>query len=119
VVTSRRLSRNARSAAPPKAKAARIFRVEFNQLRADVNITRRITPHDLRRTTATAMYRADAQRRVAAASQGNTPARNRMVAILHNAAMDLWDVATEEDPAQMWEEARAIASRILAACPTA
>ena len=33
-----------------------------------------------------------------------------MVAILHNAAMDLWDVATEEDAAQMWEEARAIAS---------
>lgn len=62
---------------------------------------------------------ADAQRRVAAASQGNTPARCRMVAILHNAAMDLWDVATEEDPAQMWEDARAIASRILAACPTA
>jgi hypothetical protein len=42
-----------------------------------------------------------------------------MVAILHNAAMDLWDVATEQDPAQMWEDARAIASRILAACPTA
>jgi hypothetical protein len=42
----------------------------------------------------------------------------RLAAILHNAAMDLWDVATEEDPAQMWEEARAIASRILAACPT-
>jgi len=60
---------------------------------------------------------ADAQRRVAAAAKGNTPARNRMVAILHNAAMDLWDVATEEDAAQMWEEARAIASRILAACP--
>src|ERR1700739_3662848 len=62
---------------------------------------------------------ADPYGRVAAASKGNTPARNRMVAILHNAAMDLWDVATEEDPAQMWEEARAIASRILAACPTA
>jgi hypothetical protein len=62
---------------------------------------------------------ADAQRRVAAARQGNTPVRNRMVAILHNAAMDLWDVATEQDPAQMWEDARAIASRILAACPTA
>jgi len=59
------------------------------------------------------------QRRVAAALKANTPARNRMVAILHNAAMDLWDVATEEDTAQMWEEARAIASRILAACPTA
>jgi hypothetical protein len=61
---------------------------------------------------------ADAQRRVAAACKGNTPARTRMVAILHNAAMDLWDVATEEDAAQMWEEARAIASRILAACPS-
>ena len=43
----------------------------------------------------------------------------RLAAILHNAAMDLWDVATEQDAAQMWEEARAIASRILAACPTA
>ena len=43
----------------------------------------------------------------------------RLATILHNAAMDLWDVATEEDAAQMWEEARAIASRILAACPTA
>lgn len=41
----------------------------------------------------------------------------RLVAILHNAAMDLWDVATEQDAGQMWEEARAIASRILAACP--
>jgi hypothetical protein len=29
--------------------------------------------------------------------------------------MDLWDVASEEDAAQIWEEARAIASRILAA----
>jgi hypothetical protein len=43
----------------------------------------------------------------------------RLAAILHNAAMDLWDVATEQDEYQMWEEARAIASRILAACPTA
>jgi hypothetical protein len=41
----------------------------------------------------------------------------RLAAILHLAAMDLWDVATEQDQAQMWEEARAIASRILAACP--
>jgi hypothetical protein len=41
----------------------------------------------------------------------------RFAAILYNAAQDLWDVATEEDAAQMWEEARAIASRILAACP--
>ena len=43
----------------------------------------------------------------------------RLAAILHMAAMDLWDVATEQDAAQMWEEARAIASRILAACPAA
>jgi hypothetical protein len=34
------------------------------------------------------------------------------------ALQDLCDVATEEDAAQLWEEARAIASRILAACPT-
>ena len=40
----------------------------------------------------------------------------RLAAILHMAAMDLWDVATEQDQGQMWEEARAIASRILAAC---
>ena len=45
--------------------------------------------------------------------------RGPAAGFLHNAAMDLWDVATEEDPAQMWEEARAIGSRILAACPTA
>ena len=63
----------------------------------------------------------------------HNPAHRRMVAILHNAAMDLWDVATEEDAphptdkdpsggapfAQTWEEARAIVSRILAACLTA
>jgi integrase len=36
---------------------ARIFRVEFNQLRADIGITRRIIAHDLRRTTAVAMLR--------------------------------------------------------------
>jgi len=42
----------------------------------------------------------------------------RLAAVLHLAAQDLWDVATEQDQAQMWEEARAIASRILAACPS-
>lgn len=42
----------------------------------------------------------------------------KLAAVLHNAAMDLWDVATEQDEGQMWEEARAIASRILAACPS-
>jgi len=43
----------------------------------------------------------------------------KLAAVLHLAAMDLWDVATEQNDYQMWEEARAIASRILAACPTA
>jgi len=43
----------------------------------------------------------------------------KLAAVLHMAAMDLWDVATEQDEYQMWEEARAIASRILASCPTA
>jgi hypothetical protein len=31
--------------------------------------------------------------------------------------MELWDACTYTDAAQMWEEARAIASRILAAAP--
>jgi hypothetical protein len=43
----------------------------------------------------------------------------RLANILHRAASDLWDVCTYTDAAQMWEEARAIASRILAACPGA
>ena len=47
------------------------------------------------------------------------PAARLAAIILHNAAMDLWDVATGQDECKMWEEARAIASRILAACPTA
>ena len=38
--------------------------------------------------------------------------------ILTHAAMELFDAAALTDPAWMWEEARAIASRILAACPT-
>lgn len=41
----------------------------------------------------------------------------RLAHILNNAATDLWDVCTLDDAPQMWEEARAIASRILAACP--
>lgn len=39
----------------------------------------------------------------------------RFARILHNAAQELWDVCTYDDAPQMWEEARAIASRILAA----
>jgi hypothetical protein len=41
----------------------------------------------------------------------------RVARILHNSATDLWDVCTMTDTAQMQDEARAIASRILAACP--
>jgi hypothetical protein len=41
----------------------------------------------------------------------------RLAHILHRAAQDLWDVCTLHDHAQMYEEARAIASRVLAACP--
>jgi hypothetical protein len=42
----------------------------------------------------------------------------RLARILHHSATDLWDVCTLDDSAQMWEEARAIASRILASCPS-
>jgi hypothetical protein len=42
----------------------------------------------------------------------------RLARILHHSATDLWDVCTLTDTAQMWEEARAVASRILASCPT-
>ena len=41
----------------------------------------------------------------------------RLARILHHAATELWDVCTYTESAEMWEEARAIASRILAACP--
>lgn len=42
----------------------------------------------------------------------------RLARVLHHAATELWDLCTYTDSAEMWEEARAIASRILAACPT-
>lgn len=45
------------------------------------------------------------------------PAAARLAAVLVHAAEELWDAATLEDTAWMWEEARAIASRILASCP--
>lgn len=41
----------------------------------------------------------------------------RLSRVLHHSAQELWDICTETDPAQMYEEARAIASRILASCP--
>jgi hypothetical protein len=34
---------------------------------------------------------------------------------IHNAAQELWDACTHTDTDKMWDEARAIASRILAA----
>lgn len=45
------------------------------------------------------------------------PACARLATILHHAAQELWDACTLTDHAQMYEEARAIASRILASCP--
>lgn len=42
----------------------------------------------------------------------------RLALVLNHCAMELWDICTYTDAADMWEEARAIASRILAACPT-
>jgi len=41
----------------------------------------------------------------------------RLARILHNAATELWDVCTLTDTDQMSSEAKAIATRILAACP--
>ena len=41
----------------------------------------------------------------------------RLSRVLHRSATDLWDLCTETDTAQMYEEARSIASRILASCP--
>lgn len=46
------------------------------------------------------------------------PPAARLARILHHAATELWDLCTYTDSAEMWEEARAIASRILAACPS-
>ncbi len=45
------------------------------------------------------------------------PQAARLSRVLHHSAQELWDICTETDPAQMYEEARSIASRILAACP--
>ena len=42
----------------------------------------------------------------------------RLARILHHSAEELWDLCTYTEAADMWEEARAIASRVLAACPT-
>lgn len=41
----------------------------------------------------------------------------RLAHILVHAAEDLWETATLHNPPDMYEDARRIASRILAACP--
>jgi hypothetical protein len=46
-----------------------------------------------------------------------TPAAARLAHVLNHAATELWDCCTMDDAPQMYEDARAIASRILAACP--
>lgn len=43
----------------------------------------------------------------------------RLARVLNNAAMELWDGCTSDDADSMWEEAGAIASRILASCRSA
>jgi hypothetical protein len=45
------------------------------------------------------------------------PPAARLARILHHAAQELWDACTLQSSADMWEDARAIASRILAAYP--
>jgi hypothetical protein len=41
----------------------------------------------------------------------------RLAHVLCHAAEDLWEASTLTDAAQMYEEARAAASRVLAVCP--
>ena len=41
----------------------------------------------------------------------------KLARLLHHAAQELWDACTHTNSGDMWEEARAIASRILAAAP--
>jgi hypothetical protein len=48
--------------------------------------------------------------------QQNAPAAH-LAELLCHAAEELWDTATLDDSAQMWEDARRIASGILSACP--
>jgi hypothetical protein len=49
-------------------------------------------------------------------AEQSQPAR-RLATILIHAGQELQDAATEADAGYMWEQARAIASRILASCP--
>ncbi|MFZ1085460.1 MAG: hypothetical protein WAN35_10880 [Terracidiphilus sp.] len=48
---------------------------------------------------------------------GQPPYLAGLAELLVGAAEDLWDAATLDDSAQMYEDARRAASRVLAACP--
>jgi hypothetical protein len=41
----------------------------------------------------------------------------KLARVLHHDAQELWDACTHTNSADMWEEARAVASRILTAAP--
>ena len=49
-------------------------------------------------------------------SLGRSQATIRLALILQGAAAELWEVATLDDAAEMWDQVRAISSRLLAAC---
>lgn len=47
---------------------------------------------------------------------GQNPEAASLSEILCGAAEDLWEAAALDDPAQMWEDARRAASRVLTTC---
>lgn len=47
-----------------------------------------------------------------------SPAAARLAEVFISAAEQLWDAAALDDPAQMWEDGRRAASRVLAVCET-
>ncbi len=47
---------------------------------------------------------------------GRSQATIRLALMLEAAAVDLWEISTLEDASLMWDECRAIASRLLASC---
>ena len=78
------------------------------------------TPPTAAQICARVQHALNQQRRLVPGPLVRQPApAAKLAAVLHMAAIDLWDVATEQDEGQMWEEARAIASRILASWPSA
>lgn len=69
------------------------------------------TPHEFQTTAPGLQGVAEAQGPLVR----QTEAAARLARVLHHAAQELWDLCTYRDAAEMWEEARAVASRILAA----